>query len=188
MVRVPKTTTHNTVQVDVLAMCGWVILCRTLRLGAARFIPTPMENTSHNTSQPPGKPPVCVQLGTTAPPAEAPPRCLTSLSYAPHSARTLHPSHPHSTPPSPRHDSATTAADRPTTYQHWQLRDLVHCGEEPGEVYCTHESQLIKYDTLRNEVRARGTARAQRGSARVRGVGRVRVWTERPGGAGGRSA
>eukprot|EP00951_Prasinocladus_malaysianus_P028031 scaffold253834_cov48-Prasinocladus_malaysianus.AAC.1 len=38
-------------------------------------------------------------------------------------------------------------ADRPTSIQHWQLRDLVSCPYGPEDIYTVHEASTIKYNT-----------------------------------------
>ena len=35
---------------------------------------------------------------------------------------------------------------KPTTIQHWQLRDLVHCPHAKGEVFSVHHSRVLRHD------------------------------------------
>ena len=41
-------------------------------------------------------------------------------------------------------------AAQPTTIQHWQLRDLIHC-TKPDEVFCVNHQQVLKYNAVAKE-------------------------------------
>lgn len=45
-----------------------------------------------------------------------------------------------------------TYSNCPTSYQHWQLRDLVHCcEEEPDTVYCVWHAELLRFNVRTEE-------------------------------------
>ncbi|GAB4818511.1 hypothetical protein N2152v2_005557 [Parachlorella kessleri] len=35
---------------------------------------------------------------------------------------------------------------RTSTIQHWQLRDLLHCPDKDGELFCVHRNRTLRYD------------------------------------------
>ncbi|KAK9806324.1 hypothetical protein WJX72_010353 [[Myrmecia] bisecta] len=37
--------------------------------------------------------------------------------------------------------------DRRSTIQHWQLRDLISCGDKEDEVFCVHHNRTMRYNT-----------------------------------------
>jgi hypothetical protein len=48
--------------------------------------------------------------------------------------------------------SAFRPAGRTSTIQHWQLRDLLHCPESDGELFCVHRNRTLCYDVNNDRV------------------------------------